>query len=277
MQQLQCRHEHEIKTCSNAHPALKFITPTLLYFATLLGTAAIADTAAVATSANVTDPGSALARQATVTTAGTSTVHSYLSAFETTLNALANKTPTTPDRQIAEYNPVLWIFDVALDLHSDYDHDGHYSTFNLTLDLDTNLSASTVYAALYLATDGGPWNEYAVTSNFTVRGRGSEDTFSLQAELDSGYPRGYYNHHIEIYDAYSHELIGSYGPADSHQFHGLPMESRIHEDQFSIGTDITLSFSGTGSMDIELLALCVIVTLRCRRKSATRGREHDTA
>jgi len=209
-------------------------------------------------------------RQATVTTAGTSTIHSYTSTFEKSRNVATKGKQTRPDRQIAGYNPIMWIFDVALHLHTDYDHDGHYSNFSLSLDLDTSLNASTVYAVLYLANEGGPWNEYAVTGNFTVSGTGSADTFSLQAELDSGYPSGYYNHHIEIYDAYSHELIGSYGPDDSHQLYGLPIESRMHEEDFTFGTDISLSFTGTGALGSgpSLLIVAILMIRRRLKRSA---------
>jgi len=153
--------------------------------------------------------------------------------------------------------------------------DGHYSNFNLTLDLDTSFAATTVYAVLYLASEGGPWNEYAVTGNFTVSGRGSADTFSLNAELDSGYPSGYYNHYIEIYDAYTHELIGLYGPEDSWHLYGLPIESRAHDSEFTFGTDISLSFSGTGSIGpglIALLASGIVMRRRQNRRTAVSGR-----
>ena len=204
-------------------------------------------------------------RQATLTVDGKSTVHTYTT--ETT--ATASKQPTaTVDRQIASYNPILWIFDISLNLNTDYDRDGHYSNFSLTLDLDTTLTATTVYAVLYLANEGGPWTEYAITGNFTVSGSGSADTFSLQAELDSGYPSGYYNHYIEVYDAYTHELIGTYGPEDSHQLFGLPIESRQHDGEFTFNSDVSLSFTGSGALGPAPLVLLAVVLMFRRRLKA---------
>lgn len=209
------------------------------------------------------------ARQTTVTVAGKSSVHYYPSEFAKAPSQLSRNSATHTDRKIASYYPLLWIFDVTLNLNTDHDHDGHYSNFSLTLDLDTTFTATTVYAVLYLANEGGPWNEYAVTGNFTISGSGSADTFSLNAELDSGYPSGYYNHYIEVYDAYTHELIGTYGPDDSHQFFGLPIESRMHDDELHFGTDISLSFSGTGSMGPITLLLslgCLLIRRRLQPK-----------
>jgi hypothetical protein len=214
-------------------------------------------------------------RQTTLTMGNHTSVHTYTTPFLTTANKLTPAISSTPDRHTASYSPSLWIFDVTLNLHTDYDQDGHYSNFNLTLDLDTSFAATTVYAVLYLASEGGPWNEYAVTGNFTVSGRGSADTFSLHAELDSGYPSGYYNHYIEIYDAYTHELIGLYGPEDSWHLYGLPIESRAHDSEFTFGTDISLSFSGTGSIGpglIALLASGIVMRRRQNRRTAVSGR-----
>jgi hypothetical protein len=205
------------------------------------------------------------ARQATVTANGQTTVHDYTTEFKATSDTHTIAAQT--DRRIASHNPLLWIFDVVLHLHTDYDHDGHYSNFSLTIDFDTSLTATTVYAVLYLAHEGGPWNEYAVTGNFTIDGSGSADSFSLTAELDSGYPSGYYNHYIEVYDAFTHELIGVYGPNESHHLSGLPIESRMHDESISFGTDISLSFSGTGSVaPLPLLALGLLIGVYRRRR-----------
>ena len=212
-------------------------------------------------------------RQATLTVDDNSSIHTYAPDTKTTPGPASNLAPATADRLIASYNPNLWIFDISLHLNSDYDHDGHYSSFSLTLDLDTTLTATTVYAVLYLANEGGPWIEYAVTGNFTINGSGSADSFLLQAELDRGYPSGYYDHYIEIYDAYTHDLAGYYGPEDSHQLFALPIESLQHDDAIRFSTDISLSFSGTGAIGsdaagpVPLLLLAAVALIRRRVKA----------
>ncbi len=214
-------------------------------------------------------------RQATLTVGDNSSIHTYTPDTKTTRDPASNLSLATADRQIARYNPYLWVFDISLHLNTDYDHDGHYSSFSLTLDLDTTLSATTVYAVLYLANEGAPWIEYAVTGNFTISGSGSADSFLLQTELDSGYPSGYYDHYIEIYDAYTHELAGFYRPEDSHQLFALPIESLQHDDAIRFGTDISLSFTGTGAIGSDaaglapLLLLGAVALIRRRVKASS--------
>ena len=215
-------------------------------------------------------------RQATITIANKSTVNSYSDGFSEGREPAS--APELLQRQIATLNSFLWVFDITLDLGTDYDQDGHYSDFSLSLDLDTTLTSTSVYAVLYLAADGGPWNEYAVTGNFTISGRGSADTFSLQAELDRGYPSGYYDHYIEIYDAHSHELIGTYGPADSHLFAGLPVEGRSNDTflnntvvsfgaDVGFGNNVNLSIAGTGALSPGAFVLLTFFLLARRRRN----------
>ena len=119
---------------------------------------------------------------------------------------------------------------------------------------------------LYLSLGGGQWTEYAVTSNFTIHGAGSYDSYFIEADLDSGYPSGYYDHYIEVYDAYSHDFLVSHGPNDSHALIGLPFESRYHDRRYSISSDITLSFTGTGSAGWPLLLPLFVVLITRRRR-----------
>ena len=55
---------------------------------------------------------------------------------------------------------------------------------------------------MYLSYEGGPWNEYAETEDFTIFGTSSEDEYVLVSELMSGYPTGSYDILIELFDAY---------------------------------------------------------------------------
>ena len=162
-------------------------------------------------------------------------------------------------RQPLSHNNHYWIQQSSITLNTDHDHDGHYSSFSLTFDVDTHYAASFVYAVLYLSLGGGQWTEYAVTSNFTIHGAGSYDAYFIDADLDSGYPSGYYDHYIEVYDAYSHDFLVSHGPNDSHALIGLPFESRYHDRRFSISSDITLTFTGAGSAGWSLLLPLIVV------------------
>ena len=164
-----------------------------------------------------------------------------------------------PDRTVHNQQYGLWLYDVAIGLNSDNDNDGHYSDFSITVDFDTSLITSMVYAVLYVSIDDGPWNEYAVSGNFTIDGASSSDAYTIHATLDSGYPTGYYNHYIELYDAYSHDFIASYGPDDHHNFYHLPFESSVHDYISGFSSHVSLQFSGTGSIGPLSLGILALV------------------
>ena len=66
----------------------------------------------------------------------------------------------------------FWIFDADVQLFYDDDGDGYFYGIDLLFDADTIYSSADVYAAVYLSFEGGPWNEYAVTDDFTIFGPG---------------------------------------------------------------------------------------------------------
>ncbi len=183
-----------------------------------------------------------------------------------------NRYPATPQpdsngnrRTALNHNHGLWVYDVLINLTADNDNDGHYSTFSVSLDVETNFSPRLVYAVLYLSQNNNPWSEYAVTGNFTVTGSGSADTVQIETNLESGYPSGYYDHYIEVYDAYDHSLLLNYGPNHSHHVRGLPFESYYDDSHYSPVT-VSLSFSGAGSFTPYWLT-GMIALLVYRRRS----------
>lgn len=209
------------------------------------------------------------ARQATLTEAGKETTH-YYPAISSSAE-LKNVLPNQRTRETASLNTNFWVYGVTIGLGTDFDQDGHFSTFNISFDVDTYFNSSSVYAVLYLSNAGGAWTEYAVTGNFTVSGSGPSDRYTLDANLDSGYPSGYYEHYVEIYDAHTHELVSTYGPEDSYSLQELPFESSHHDnDDYyygggSVDTSVSLSFSGTGPVGLPSLAVLLLVML-ARRK-----------
>lgn len=191
-------------------------------------------------------------REVTITESGGTSTHYYSTPNIATSATDQTRQPAAA-RQINSHNNNFWINQASVQLNTDYDHDGHYSSFTLTFDVDTHLIAPAVYAVLYLSQQDNNWIEYAVSSNFTVRGSGSYDAYTIDANLDSGYPSGYYDQYIEIYDAYSHEFLIGHGPRDSYSLQALPIESSYHDNRFTLSSDISLSFTGTGTFGIPLL------------------------
>lgn len=194
----------------------------------------------------------------------------------------AKRPATLPNRvrTISHARNVLWVYDLSINLLTDLDFDGLYSSFSVSLDLDSSGYSQDVYAVMYLSQNGGGWQEYAVTSNFTVTGSSNHDRISIETELESGYYSGNYDHYIEIYDAHSHELVLTAGSEYGNQSH-LPFESyttdfgvSLHfnlsddysDNSYDSSVDVSLTLSGTGSIELAtLIALLLLALYRCRQ------------
>ena len=169
-------------------------------------------------------------------------------------------------------NSGFFVFDVSISLTLDNDRDGHFSSFSVSLDVDSSFPSRSVYAVMYLSQNNGPLFEYAVTGNFTVSGSGPFDTVFIETDLDSGYPSGFYDHHIEIYDARDDTLLQSFGPDQSSNLRRLPFES-FQNDTFitTVGVSsagVALSFTGSGSTGwVFLSGLILLVVFRRFRKT----------
>ena len=169
-------------------------------------------------------------------------------------------------------NSGFFIFDVSISLTFDNDQDGHYSSFSVSLDVDSSFPSRSVYAVMYLSQNNGPLFEYAVTGNFTVSGSGPFDTVFIETDLDSGYPSGFYDHHIEIYDARDDTLLQTFGPEQSNNLRRLPIESFQNDTIFTtVGVasgGVSLSFSGSGSAgQVFLSGLFLLVLFRRFRRT----------
>lgn len=118
----------------------------------------------------------------------------------------------------------FWFYDADVVLFNDDDRDGYYHGVDLLFDIDTNFAAADIYAVMYLSLEGGPWNEYAATEDFTIFGASSADEYVVVTELMSGYPTGSYDLLVEIFDAFDGTYLGSFGPEDTSELAYLPLE-----------------------------------------------------
>ncbi|MCH9694729.1 MAG: choice-of-anchor H family protein [Gammaproteobacteria bacterium] len=159
-------------------------------------------------------------------------------------------------------NVDFWVYDASVELFSDFDRDGYYSGIDLSFDVDTIYTAADVYAVIYLSLDFGPWNEYAVTEDFTIFGTSGNDEYYVESELVSGYVTGDYDILIELYDAFDGAFVASYGPDDNSSLSFLPLEDAAR-DAPDTTTQIVVNSGGGGSFGLlTLLALVAGVTVR---------------
>jgi len=163
------------------------------------------------------------------------------------------------------------IYDASSTLITDLDYDGFYHHFKINFDADTVYNSAYVYARLYLSYEGGPWNYYARSGAYFIYGDSTTDSIVIETELTTGYPPGYYDVRIELYDANNHEWLSSYGPHDNFSLSALPLEDDYYDSEYTdtphyIGTEFVVVGSGAISYWIFFIPISVILIRRFGRQ-----------
>jgi hypothetical protein len=156
----------------------------------------------------------------------------------------------------------FWVFEADVILFSDDDRDGYYYGIDLLIDADTIYSEADVYAVVYLSLDGGPWNEYAATEDFTLFGASGDDAYVLVTELMSGYPRGSYDLLIELFDAWDGSFLASLGPEESSELAYLPLEDFDRD-----APQVTISHGHAGGGAVGFWSLLPLFAFALRLRS----------
>ncbi len=155
----------------------------------------------------------------------------------------------------------FWIYDADVQLFGDDDIDGYFYGVDLLFDADTIYSEADVYAVLYLSFEGGPWNEYAVTEDFTIFGSSGSDEYVLVTELMSGYPTGDYDLLIELFDVFDGAYLASFGPDETSALSFLPLEDFNRDAPIAEVVIIESHGGGGGSFDGWLLSVLILLLL----------------
>jgi hypothetical protein len=162
------------------------------------------------------------------------------------------------DTIVVHYEGDISIYDATTTLISDFDNDGFYHRFSVEIDADTIYSESWVFAELYLSYEGGPWNYYAISDDYPIHGDSDLDVFVIETELAEGFPAGYYDIRIELYDAESGDWVQSYGPYDDGSLSTLPLEDSVYDEDFqsvAYTTEVIVAGHGHGGLSVWLLAV----------------------
>lgn len=164
----------------------------------------------------------------------------------------------------------FWFYTADVELFNDHDRDGYYHGIDLYFDADTYYTFAEVYAVVYLSFEGGPWNEYAVTENFTLFGTASDDDYVIVTELLSGYPSGSYDLLIELFDAWDDSFLAWIGPEDTPELAFLPLEDASRDVADTTDVIVVNNHHGGGSVTwatILLLGLAAFVKSRRARRA----------
>jgi hypothetical protein len=165
------------------------------------------------------------------------------------------------------YNHVgdIIIYDASTMLISDFNADGYYHRFSVTIDADTIYDVSYVYAKLYLSYEGGPWNHYASSEAYHIYGDSERDTFTIETELADGFSPGYYDIRIELYNADSDDWLLNYGPYEDASLSALPLEDAYYDDYhdvaYPVETEVIVAGHGHGALSWWLLMVPALLMI----------------
>jgi len=174
--------------------------------------------------------------------------------------SLSRSKPVTQSMQAP--NADFWFYTADVELFNDQDRDGYYHGIDLLFDADTYYAIADVYAVVYLSLDGGPWNEYAATEDFTLFGASSEDDYVIVTELLAGYPSGSYDVLIELFDAYDNTFLAYFGPDDTSELAFLPLEDAERDVADVPDVTVVNHHHGGGSTGVVLILVLALVALR---------------
>lgn len=124
------------------------------------------------------------------------------------------------------------IYSAQVDLLKDINGNGFHQEFRVTFDADTTAFSSDVYARLYLSYEGSPYYLYYQTPMFIIDGSAVDDEYSVRTALNTGYPTGYYDIAIDLYDSYGY-LVASTDASNNANLYARPLEDANHESGFN--------------------------------------------
>lgn len=205
---------------------------------------------------------------ARLASSGTESIDEY-SALEsdgnrTTISSKTAGMEGTTTSQSFGYD--FWVYTADVILFYDEDNDGHFTGIDLNFDIDTIYNSADVYAAVYLSYEGGPWNEYAISEDFTIYDTSGGDDYTLVTDLVTGYPTGEYDLLIEVFDAYTGDFVASFGPEDTSELSYLPLEDIDSDTPAVVERRVTITREGGGGAAglWMLLALAGVFVARVR-------------
>jgi hypothetical protein len=182
-----------------------------------------------------------------------------VSAVNKNIGVLARTLLVRPE--VKAFNQEFWIFDAWVEFYSDEDRDGYFNHFSVEFDADTEFSSAEVYARLYLGKDE-VFKEYHTTSNFNIFSDNSTDSFVVESELLNGFSSAEYEVLIELYDAYSDELVAVFDGNDDADLYLLSLESNEYE---SVQVVVVREHGGSVSL-LGLLLLPLLIIKRRYKK-----------
>lgn len=181
--------------------------------------------------------------------------------------------PDTPPanglRHRVWFEDEAWISGIGTLLYQDYDKDGYFAGFGLSIDADTPYDYSEVYATIDVLTSDTDRQRLHTTANFTIHGNSLADEYRVDIELLRNFPAGHYDIVVNLVNAYGGHVIDSVSAYDFSNLSNLPLESTDLNSAPNL-PDTTISITHNadirvaeyaGATGLWMLALLVVIRL----------------
>ncbi len=173
----------------------------------------------------------------------------------------------TSYESVSDPNAVFSIYDASITLLNDNDNDGYFHSFSLQFDADVVSGEAQVYAEIWVRDSSGDWQLDYTTEDFLIEGNSTLDTFILETQWESGYSPDYYDFRVELYDAFSYDLLATSSHLDHYLFE-VPLEDITFDAHPTSGgsggvviTSVSYESGGGGSMGLVVLCLSLLISL----------------
>jgi len=144
--------------------------------------------------------------------------------------------------------PAVSVYDIWFNMTADSDGDGYYHQFDISFDIDTNVSSQRIYVTGEL--HGSTSQVLFQTDPYTLSGSSGSDTYQVRVLLTDGYATDQYELALNIYDADSGALLLQYDGVDDYRLNNLYLEDSSRESAYSAALSMyELSFELSNDLD----------------------------
>lgn len=173
-----------------------------------------------------------------------------------------------------DYDQDTLVARVGMSLSRDSDHDGFFSAFSVTFDVDTYDEAE-IYASLTLWSDRRGNQFLHTTESFHIYNSSPSDEYRVDVDLLDGYETAHYDLQIDIFDAYTDELLDSVGASDFTNLRSLPLENDAASAPYTGSTALpandgsatVVEYAGAAS-PLALALFGLLLVIRQQRRSS---------
>jgi len=142
---------------------------------------------------------------------------------------IENPGATQPNKRNLYRSPEIWVADISTHLFDDFDQDGYFASFTLSMDIDVDWDWADVFAEIYLQRSGTEPRLLHITQVFSIFENAFSDRYQVDVELLDNIPSGYYDLLVDIVNASTGQVVDTVSNSTHFNLENLPLESSDYQ------------------------------------------------